>query len=223
MTDPIRVAVVDDHPLFREGVAISLKAHKMINVVGQGASAGEALALCATSAPDVLLLDISMPGGGSLEATRIITRDFPDTKVVILTASEHEQHISTALSAGARGYVLKGVGINELINTVISIQAGQTYVSPSLAAKLLTQMHKRLTAEPKTDVSALSPREEQILDRVTEGLTNKEIARKLDISEKTVKHYMTSIMQKLQVRNRVEAVIAAKSRRDSKGPQGPRQ
>lgn len=208
--DRIRVAVVDDHPLFREGVAMTISTDKSVEVVGQGSTAEHAIQIAQDLLPDVLLLDISLPGGG-IEATREIARLFPYIKVIMLTASENEDHVSGALEAGARGYVLKGICAADLIRTVHAVHQGESYVTPQLAARLLTTMKDKV-ARPSADdaLPTLTRREEQILDAVAQGLTNKEVARLLSISEKTVKHYMTNIMHKLQVRNRVEAALIAK-------------
>ena len=212
--DRIRVAIIDDHPLFREGVAASLANTVVIEVVGQGGDADQAIQISQDLLPDVLLLDISLPGGG-IEATREIARLCPYIKVIMLTASENEQHVSSALEAGARGYILKGIGASELVRTIQAIHQGESYVTPQLAARLLSMMKKPAAAPSgEADLPALTKREEQILDGVAEGKTNKEIARILNISEKTVKHYMTNIMHKLQVRNRVEAALIVKK----KGP-----
>jgi DNA-binding NarL/FixJ family response regulator len=203
--DKLRIAIVDDHPLFRDGVAATLNNSPGMEVIGHGGNADQALQLALDLLPDVLLLDIGLPGGG-IEATREIARLCPYVKVIMLTASENEHHVSSALEAGARGYILKGIGSAELIRTIHAIHEGEHYVTPQLAARLLTMMKK--PAQPAGDVLPdLTKREEQILDGVAEGKTNKEIARVLNISEKTVKHYMTNIMHKLQVRNRVEAAL----------------
>lgn len=210
--DKLRIAIVDDHPLFRDGVAATLNNSPGLEVIGQGANSDQALQLALDLLPDVLLLDISLPGGG-IEATREIARLCPYVKVIMLTASENEQHVSSALEAGARGYILKGIGSAELIRTIHAIHEGEHYVTPQLAARLLSMMKKPASAPPAADMLPdLTKREEQILDGVAEGKTNKEIARVLNISEKTVKHYMTNIMHKLQVRNRVEAALIVKKK-----------
>lgn len=210
MPDRIRIAVVDDHPLYSHGVVEALRSNAAFEVVGQGATADQAVRIAGEQLPDVLLLDISLPGGG-IEAARIIAARCPLVKVVILTASETEEHVVQALEAGACGYIVKGISADELIATVKGIQLGETYVTPSLAARLLARLSRR-KASNENDIAALTSREEDILELVATGQTNKEIARKLGISEKTVKHFMTNIMQKLQVRNRVEAALAAKRR-----------
>jgi DNA-binding NarL/FixJ family response regulator len=208
MAERIRVAVVDDHPLFREGVTHTLRSSKTVEVVAEGATSDDALSIATSHNPDIMLLDVSMPGGG-IEAARAISQNCPAVKTIMLTVSESEEHVSQALEAGALGYVLKGTSGLELIATTSAIYRGESYVSPGLAARLLAQSKRQpQTIEDDANLPELTKREEQILDNVGRGLTNKEIARGLNISEKTVKHYMTNIMQKLQVRNRVEAVLA---------------
>jgi two-component system nitrate/nitrite response regulator NarL len=202
---------VDDHPLLREGVARSLNEAACFAVVGQGGSADDAVRLTAQLRPDIVLLDLSMPGGG-LNAARRIGEAASDVKIVVLTVSEADDDIMEALRAGAKGYVLKGVGSATLVEILTGVARGESYVSPSLAARLLTEM--RVQASPKAvaedPLSRLSEREEEILRLVAKGLSNKEIGRHLDLQEKTVKHHMTRILSKLQVRNRTEAAILAR-------------
>ena len=211
MTETLHVAIVDDHPLFREGVAHTLGAQPDIEVVAEGGSAVDALRIAAEQLPDVMLLDVSMPGGG-VNAVRQIAAAFPVVKAVMLTVSEDEDDVTAALRAGARAYVLKGVAARELVRILRAVAAGEVYVTPSLASSLLFE----LTAE-KRGTSAASPldelteRERQILEGVAAGDSNKEIGAKLYLTEKTVKHHMTNILQKLQVRNRVEAALLARS------------
>lgn len=210
MTAHIRIGVVDDHPLLREGVVSTLKAAAM-DVVGVGASAGDATRLAGEHEPDVMLLDISMPGGG-VEAARAIAQSHPKIRTIMLTVSEREDDVIAAMEAGARAYVLKGIGGQELVATIRAVNKGETYITPQIAARVLSRMqHRATTSSPgraKTFDADLTTREEQIMGQVAKGLTNKEIAIKFSLSEKTVKHYMTSVLQKLQVRNRVQAVIA---------------
>jgi DNA-binding NarL/FixJ family response regulator len=210
MTEKIRVVLVDDHPLLREGVASTLEAEPDFEVVAQGSNAMEALTLARDSMPDVVLLDVSMDGGG-IDAARAIAAACPIVKIVMLTVSEDEEDVLAALKVGARGYVLKGVSGPELVRIVRLINDGESYVTPSLAASLLGELRRqreggRSAADP---LSELTDRERQILELVATGRSNKEIAGKLFLSEKTVKHYMTNILQKLQVRNRVEAALLA--------------
>lgn len=208
MTRQIRIAVVDDHPLLREGVVGTLRSAAM-DVVGVGACAADATRLAGEHGPDVMLLDISMPGGG-VEAARAIAKSYPHVKTMMLTVSEREDDVIAAMGAGARAYVLKGIGGPELLATIRAVNKGETYIAPQVAARVLTRMQRQSGIPPKVRPfeSELTIREEQIMDQVAQGLTNKEIALKFSLSEKTVKHYMTSVMQKLQVRNRVQAVLA---------------
>ena len=206
---PIRVVVVDDHPMFRGGVVLTLKSSGEFEVVGEGATAKDAIQLAKECEPDLMLLDVSMPGSG-LEAAALIMTICPDVNIIMLTASESEENVTASLEAGAKGYLLKGTSGPELLRIAQAVCGGDSYVTPTLAAKLLAQMRQKQQKQAKQiddGISDLTSREEEVLDHVSRGLTNKEIARELALSEKTVKHYMTIIMQKLQVRNRVEAVI----------------
>jgi len=212
MQDKVRIVVVDDHPLFRDGVALTLAAVPEFEIAGQGVNAEEAVRLAADMLPDIMLLDISMPGGG-ISAAQQIAAACPVVKIVMLTVSKHDDDVISALRAGARGYILKGVGGEELVTIVRAIHRGESYVSPDLAARLLTEVRGsgRRAAAPDA-LADLTAREEQILKLVSRGLSNKEIGLELDLQEKTVKHYMTNILQKLQVRNRVEAALLARDR-----------
>ena len=209
--DKLRVIIVDDHALFREGLATILGAQPDIEIVGQGGSAQEAVRLVHDLLPEIILLDIDMPGGG-LEAARTIANEFPVTKIVILTASEEDDHLIAALKIGARAFILKGVAARELLRILRAVAAGESYVPPALAASLLLEMHEPKTLSqrhPDDLMNHLTEREREILESLAGGLSNKEIGEKLFLSEKTVKHYMTNILQKLQVRNRVEAALLA--------------
>ena len=206
---PTRVAIVDDHPLFREGVAQTLRAHPMIEVVGEGMTADEAIRLVERLAPDVLLLDLTIPGCG-LSVLKAVAGG--STRVLILTASEHDDDLLGALEAGARGYALKGIGGDDLVRVVQAVAAGEVYVPPSLAAGLLIGVARgtRLPAAPSSPLEELSERERQVLDLLASGQSNREIGDSLHLTEKTVKHYVTAILQKLNVRNRVEAALQAR-------------
>lgn len=208
---PIRVIIADDHPLYRDGVARTLTESGRFSVVGQCATAAEAVELARAHLPELALIDISMPGGG-IEATGRIATLAPAVRVVILTASEADDDVMQALKAGAAGYVLKGVGGRELIRVLTEVATGGSYVPPAMAARLLAAMGPRRGGEPSSAdlIAELTPREEDILRLVARGMSNKEVARELDLQEKTVKHYMTNILQKLQVRNRTEAALLAR-------------
>jgi two-component system nitrate/nitrite response regulator NarL len=206
----IQVVIVDDHPLFREGVAHTLQVDPQMEVVGQGASAEDAIRLACDLLPDLILLDIDMPGGG-LSAIQAIAANCPVTKIVMLTVSSDEDNVVAAFKAGARAYILKGIAARELLSILRSVCNGEGYVPPALAANLLSEMTRTAPEAqlPASPLDALTEREQQILEQVAAGSSNKEIAQHLGLSEKTVKYYMTNILQKLQVRNRVEAALLA--------------
>jgi DNA-binding NarL/FixJ family response regulator len=206
MNDPIRVLIADDHPLFRDGVAHSLAGQLEIEVIGQASSGGEALQMAREHLPDVLLLDIAMPGRGGIVAAGEIAAACPATKIIMLTVSKDEDDLMAALKAGARGYVLKGVSAHELAKVVQAVAGGDVYVSPSLAADMLRELSQ---PQPPDPLGELTDREREVLQFVAEGLTNREIGERIHLSEKTVKHYMTNVLQKLQVRSRVEAALLA--------------
>jgi two-component system, NarL family, nitrate/nitrite response regulator NarL len=209
MADRLRVGIIDDHPLFREGLVHILGSAHTLDIVGEGATAEDAIRIAKEHEPDILLLDVGMPGGG-IRATRSITYAFPVVKVIVLTVSESEDDVAQALEAGAKGYVLKGTSGPDLLKTMQAVSRGESYVTPALAARLLMhvpQQKQKQKSSRAPDLPELTDREAQILEQVARGLTNKEIARALALSEKTVKHHMTNVMQKLQVRNRVEAAI----------------
>jgi two-component system nitrate/nitrite response regulator NarL len=218
MSDRIRVAVVDDHPLFRDGVAHAIQNSDVLEVVGEGATAVDAVRIAKEKLPDIVLLDVNMPGGG-IDAARVIARVYPMVKTVMLTVSENEEHVLQAFEAGARAYVIKGASGSELINTLRAVSRGESYVTPGLAARLLTISRRPPPAPaPIHDLPELTEREKQIVNHVANGLRNKEIAKDLEISEKTVKHHMTIILQKLHARNRVEVVLALKRQGQNAGP-----
>ena len=207
MADEIRILVVDDHPLLREGVVSTLNSDKKFTVVGAGGSYDDAMQLAPQLMPDIVLLDVSMPGGG-VNAARDLHEAIPVIKIIMLTVSEDEKDVMSALKAGASGYILKGVSGTELIKIVNNIQSGETYITPSLATNLLVDSYESESpSEDSVLMKELNEKERDILNHLSHGLTNKEIAAKIFLSEKTVKHYMTNILQKLQVKNRVEAAL----------------
>jgi DNA-binding NarL/FixJ family response regulator len=174
-------------------------------VVGDAADAASALALVQQHLPDVVLLDITMPGGGIRAAADIAT-SAPATKIVMLTASEHEDDLLAAMKAGAKGYVLKGASARELIGVIRSVHGGDVYVAPALAWDLLRDMSQSRQKDP---LAELTTREREVLELLATGLSNQEIATRLGLAEKTIKHHMTNILAKLQVRSRVEAALLA--------------
>ncbi len=209
MSDRLRVLVADDHPLFREGVVHSLSSEEDIEVVAEASSGEGAVRLATELMPDLVVLDLDMPKGGGIAATRQIAASCPATAILILTVSEDPDDLLQALKAGARGYVLKGVPAHGLVHAVRAVTGGEVYVTPTLASSILHEMTREETVDP---FDRLTPREREILELVAEGHTNREIGEQLYLAEKTVKHYMTNVLQKLHVRSRVEAALLAQRR-----------
>jgi DNA-binding NarL/FixJ family response regulator len=205
----VTVVLADDHPIFRDGLARTLEESGRFRVVGAAGSADEAVALVEARPPDLALLDISMPGGG-IEAARRVRAAAPATRVAMLTVSENDEDVAGALRAGAIGYVLKGISGSELVAILGGVARGEAHVSPRLAARILGDFSAPPRRGVRAPIDTLTRREEDILRRVAEGMSNREVAEALGIQEKTVKHYMTSILEKLEARNRVEAALIAR-------------
>jgi two-component system, NarL family, nitrate/nitrite response regulator NarL len=202
----IDILVVDDHPLFRQGVVNSLGTDPGFRIVGEASSGEEALALTTALLPDLVLLDVSMPGWGGIVTAEKIATACPATTIVMLTGSDDKDKLLAALKAGARAYVLKGVSAKELASVVRTAIAGEVYVSPSIAIEMLVSLTHGKAPDP---LQELTDREREILALIGTGMTNREIGDKVCLSEKTIKHYVTNILQKLQVRSRVEAALIA--------------
>lgn len=210
MSETIRVVVADDHPLFRAGVVEELGKDAGIEIVGVAASGGEALRLAQEQMPEVVLLDIAMPDEGGISAASAISMACPSARLIMLTVSEHEDDLVGAFKAGAKGYVLKGVSGRELANVIRSVVAGEVFVSPKLATRLIMEMSG---LEPSDPFEELTPRELEILQLLAEGLSNRAIGERLHLAEKTVKHYMTNVLEKLEVGSRVQAALLAQKRK----------
>jgi two-component system, NarL family, nitrate/nitrite response regulator NarL len=210
MMGKIRVGVIDKHPLFRDGVILALNSQPDIEVVSQGASVWDAIEVAHKSQLDVIVLDSSTLDL-SMGAVESILQQHPTIRILILAVTADEEHVYTALKRGVRGYLLKGASGTELIQTVRVLNQGQSFISPSLAAKLLMRSSPGMASEARGSghLPHLTPREQQILSILAQGRSNKEIGNKLDLSEKTIKHHLTNILQKLRVRNRVEAALVA--------------
>lgn len=215
MGDAINIVVADDHPLFRQGVVQTLTAEDGFSVIGEAGTGEEAFRLAVEHSPDILLLDITMPGAGGIATVEQVAASCPLTRVLMLTVSENPDDLMQALKAGARGYVLKGVSSHGLVSAIRAVKAGEVFVTPVLASTILYEMTHD---EPGDSLDELTERERQVLQFLGEGLTNREIGERLYLAEKTVKHYMTSVLQKLHVRSRVEAALLAQRRLDSERP-----
>jgi DNA-binding NarL/FixJ family response regulator len=219
MQRKIRIGVVDDHMLYRDGVIFALESEADIEVVGQGGTAADAFQIAQEHSPDVLLLDVNMPGGGINAAAKIVLR-YPATRILMLTVVDDEEEVRSALRKGARGYLLKGTSSTELINAIRIVDKGQRYVSPGFAAQLfMSRVTENREPSAPSRFPEITAREEQILMLILQGFSNKRIGDELGLTEKTVKSYVTAIMEKLGVRNRVEAAMVAATRMYDKQPQ----
>ncbi len=207
MSEPIRVAVIDDHPIFLDGLERVLRRMKEVNLVAKGASAADALSIAAEHRPEIMLLDLTMPGGG-FEAARAIRGAQPAIKIIVLTASDDHDKVATAIECGAQGFLTKGVVAAELLDAIKAVHRGQPYVTPAVSARFLMQ---RLRGQAVPNSSAkFNRRETEVLDLVAQGLSNQDIAERLSLALPTIKNYLTRIFAKLRVHSRTQAIAAWK-------------
>ena len=204
MPETITFAAVDEHPLFRQGLIQSLQRTDGLICVAEGETASDARRIAALQQPDILILEVLVQGGG-VAAARAILSAHRKTKVLILTASDDEVHLTQALRAGVRGYALKGISGGELVEIIRSVHAGQPYIAPALSAQLLVSSSFDKQAAV-SNLTELSQREQQVLAGVCKGLTDKEIANTLNIKPSTIRYYLAHIFKKLKVHNRVQAL-----------------
>lgn len=204
----VTIAIVDDHPLMIEAIHSLLRRTKGFEIVGSGTTAYDVVELCERSRPQVAVVDLSIPGD-VYSAIENAIKASPATRIVAFTAATGVDSAIRALDAGASGYVLKGSNTAELIQAIWSVQSGETYITQNFASRVIAGLRDASLRRKAAQAVILSIRERQIIRLLMNGKTNKEIAIAIKISEKTVKHYMTALMQKLQVRNRLEVVIAA--------------
>ena len=210
--DAVRVLIVDDHALFRRGLQMVLEGEPDIDVVGEAGDGHEAVAAAEKTTPDVVLMDVRMPKRSGIEATRAIKEVLPSVKILMLTISDEEADLYEAIKAGASGYLLKEISIDEVANAVRSVQAGQSLISPSMASKLLTEfaaMVKRRDERNQVPGPRLTERELEVLKLVAKGMNNRDIGSELFISENTVKNHVRNILEKLHLHSRMEAVVYA--------------
>ncbi len=204
--EPIRVVISDDHELFRRGLRMVLEAEDDIEVVAEAADGQEAVARVEELAPDVVLMDVRMPRLGGIDATRMIRQLFPTTRIIVLTVSDEEDDLYGAVKAGANGYLLKEVSIEEVADAVRAVFAGQSLISPALASKLLAEFSgpPRAVEDPASSSARLTEREVAVLKLVALGHENPAIAGELAVAESTVRNHVANILTKLQLRSQIE-------------------
>lgn len=208
-TEKIRVLLVDDHAMVRKGVRSFLETQPWIMIIGEAENGADACAMVTEHAPDVVLLDLLMPGTPGIEAARQIKSISPNTQIIALTSSEEEEHILEAISAGASAYVLKNVGPRELIGVIRRVAEGEVVIEPRIAALMVRAMQKPEPQPAITPATNLTVREIEVLRLIAGGLTNSEIAGRLFLSDKTVKTHVSNILSKLQLVDRTQAAIFA--------------
>ena len=204
------VLLVDDHPLFLDGVRAALSTAPDIEVVGEAHTAAQAVELAATLAPDVVLMDLNLPDGSGIDATRAVAAASPDTHVLVITMSADDDAVVAAMRAGARGYVVKGAGRHDLVHAVVTVASGGAVFSPTVAARLSTYFSGLADQPGREMFPQLSGREREVLDLMARGLDNRRIARALFLSDKTVRNHVSSVLTKLGAPDRAEAIARAR-------------
>ncbi len=206
----LRVLIADDHPLFRKGMRVLVESLLDMEVVGEAATGEEAIALAASLAPDVILMDLQMPGGSGLAATRAILNASPHIRILMVTFSEDNESVFTALRHGARGYVLKDAGEGAMAAAIQAVGRGEAIFSPAIATRLMDYFATPHPAVPRELFPTLTEREREILKLIAQGQSNPDIARQLSLSVKTVHNYVSNIFSKLQVADRAQAIGRAR-------------
>lgn len=207
---PVRILLVDDHEVVRIGLRALLERQDGLEVLGEAASAEEAVEQAARLKPDVVIMDIRMPGGSGVDACRRILARDPRTKVIILTSYADDEALFQSIAAGAAGYVLKQIGSDDLVHAVRAVSRGEALLDPSVTRRVLDRVRAiNARADARRGLDQLTDQEQRILDLIGEGLTNKEIAREIYLSEKTVRNYVSSILAKLNLHNRAQAAAYA--------------
>jgi two-component system, NarL family, nitrate/nitrite response regulator NarL len=209
MSGKLRVLLVDDHQLFRSGVRALLARQPDIEVVGEAADGLDGVQQARQLRPDIVLLDLHMPGVGGREAVRTLSEDLPGTRVLMLTVSEDADDLLDTLNAGAAGYLLKNIDTEYFVEAIRRAAAGDSVVSPEMTGKLVAGLKRAGTAPPAPEKDLLSPREREVLAALARGASNKDMARQFDLAESTVKIHVQNILRKLKLNSRVQAAVYA--------------
>ena len=208
MADGIRVVVVDDHELFRGGL-VGLLEERGIQVVGEAPLAATGIQLVMDLSPDVVLMDLNMPGMSGIEATQRLTAAAPLVRVVVLTVMANERNVMDVVLAGACGYLLKDAPIDQIVEGIRAAARGESLISPGIASQLMRRLREPQNVEPALATADLTPRELEVLELLARGMDNPQIAKTLFLSQHTVKNHVSSILVKLQVQNRIQAAVRA--------------
>lgn len=201
----LRVMLVDDHEVVRQGIRALLEAEDDLEIVAEASDGEEALGLAKTYRPHVVVMDVRMPGLGGVEACRALRDDDPDVQVIMLTSFSDDEALFNSIMAGAAGFVLKQIRGNDLVEAVRTVGSGGSLLDPGVTKRVLERLRKAKFEDKDPKLARLSPQEERILDMIAEGMTNREIAGQIHLSDKTVKNYVSTILQKLEVARRAEA------------------
>jgi DNA-binding NarL/FixJ family response regulator len=203
----ITILMVDDNELFREGVVSLLSRRPGITIVGQAQDGYQAVLMARQLRPRLILMDVEMPGCNGVQATQLIKAELPDINIIMLTVSEEDKSLFAAIKAGAKGYLIKDVRVDELLKDMLAVNRGEAVIAPSMAVKLLDEFNR--VTENKSDNQLLSKREQEVLVLVATGVTNREIAEKLVVTESTIKVHLHNILEKLHLHNRQHVVAYA--------------
>lgn len=201
----LRIMLVDDHEIVRQGLRSLLEAEDDIEVVAEADSGPSAVSLASAHQPDVIVMDVRMPEGSGVEACRAIRDERPDAQVIMLTSFSDDEALFNSIMAGAAGFVLKQIRGHNLVDAIRAVGSGQSLLDPEVTKRVLERLRKSKFEDKDPKLSRLSPQEERILDMIGQGLTNREIAERIHLSDKTVKNYVSAILQKLEVARRAEA------------------
>jgi DNA-binding NarL/FixJ family response regulator len=208
--DPLRVLIVDDHPVFLAGLRMLLEADPRTEVVGEACTGAEAIDLAALTQPDAVVMDLHLPDINGVEATRTITQTSPHIGVLVLTMYDDDESVFAAMRAGARGYLLKGAGYSDIVHAIAAVGSGTAVFGPGIAQRLIDYFAAQRTAVAAAPFPELTEREREILNLIAGGFNNTAIAEKLFLSAKTVRNHVSNIFSKLQVADRAQAIVRAR-------------